>query len=208
MKSSSFVAAIAIAACMQTAGATVVDSADVNGLHTFRDTNTGRIWLDLNNFYDANGNSTFTAFGMVQAAQNAGFTVATGADLSPLLASLPLDSSGSLWSSYASVMGADSPRHVIWGTYNDGTLEDLGWGYAYVTETSWTMQANTVDPLLIAAGAPPGQQDLGLWAYLTASVVPEPDTLALVGVGLAGLLAGLKRRQGQEPVPSRGTLPA
>lgn len=200
MKSKSLIAAAAFIAVMQAAGATVVDSADVNGLHTFRDTNTGRIWLDLNNFFDANGNSIFTAYGMVFAAQSAGFTVATDADLLPLLGSLPLDSIGSLWSTYANVMGASSPRYVIWGAYNDGTLEDMGWGYAFVTEDSWTIQPNTVDPLLIADGAPPGRQDLGLWAYLigSASEVPEPDTLALLGIGIAGLLASLRRRRTKE----------
>ena len=47
----------------------MVDYADVNGLKTFQDTNTGNIWLDMNNFFDsATGTSTYTGNDMVAAA--------------------------------------------------------------------------------------------------------------------------------------------
>ena len=67
--------------------AAVIDSADVGGLATFQDTNTGRVWLELDNFFGK------TTTEMVAAAQSAGFTFATTADVHQLLDALPLTGS-------------------------------------------------------------------------------------------------------------------
>jgi len=79
----------------------VVDSADVAGFTTFQDTVSGRVWLDMDNFFFLGANpeplgpdlvdrSLYTGFEMIDAAQNAGFTFATRDDVSALLSTLPL----------------------------------------------------------------------------------------------------------------------
>lgn len=77
---------VAIASFMfaPTASAIVIDSADVNGFRTFTDTNTGRVWLDFDNFF----NMSFDM--MALSATNAGFTVADSTAVNELLASVPI----------------------------------------------------------------------------------------------------------------------
>lgn len=62
------------------ASATVVNSADVAGLNTFKDTNTNRVWLDLNNFYNAGANNSLNGL-IMSTSQAAGFTFATKSDV-------------------------------------------------------------------------------------------------------------------------------
>ena len=66
------------------AQAGVIDHADVGGFRTFQGTNTGRVWLDQNNFFDETTNQ------MIAQANAAGFTFARRSDVDALLGSLPL----------------------------------------------------------------------------------------------------------------------
>ncbi len=182
-----------VGAWTSAAQAGVIDAANVGGYRTFQDTNTGRIWLDIDNFFDRNtATSTFTGNDMIAAAQAAGFTFALEADVHQLLDSLPLD--GGEWSGYAAVMGYGAPRDLIWGLYQGDP--DAGYAFAYSSMTAWSFvpnQGGCLD-LISGCGNGPGAQDLGLFAYQTGDVqAPAPGALALLGLGLAGL-GGLRRK--------------
>lgn len=197
MKTKSAFAVIAtVMAVSGAAHAAVVDSANVAGLKTFTDTNTGRVWLDLDNFFDsASATTSTTPASMMTAAAAAGFTLASGTDLHQLLDSLPL--SGGEYSSYAAVMGSGQPRQLIWGLYGQGDTEVSGsryaWAYAFAGDSSWNFSGTPAwDANSIPNSA--GNQDLGVWAFQTAAV-PEPSTYAmlLAGLGMLGFTA--RRRQ-------------
>ena len=179
---------------MSGASAAVINSADVSGLKTFKDTSTGRIWLDMNNFFDVTSNNSVTGLQMISTAQAAGFTFAAKADVTQLLGSLPLGPGQ--WAGYAPVMGHGVPRQLIWGMYDDGNNNGLyGWAYAFASYTAWGYADDVANPSVIQNQGNPNSQDLGLFAFIEGgSDVPEPTSIALIGLGLAGLLAARRRK--------------
>jgi hypothetical protein len=173
--------------------AAVVNSADVGGYSTFSDTNTGRVWLDLDNFFDDAANIGTTGFDMITAAQSAGFTFATRSDVQALLNTLPLTSGE--WATYAPVMGYGRPRGIMWGMYDDGNGNPYGWAWSFSLDTSWNYLDNMEDGNTIANGGEGGATDLGIWAYQAGNAsVPEPSMMAIFGLGTMGLAYRARRK--------------
>lgn len=175
---------LCITLCLSTncAQAALVSSAPVDGLATFEDTSTGLVWLQLPDQFNMSYSS------QVAAAASAGFTVADFATVSALWADTDLGSGD--WASVEAIIGGSSSRALMWGNYADtlnGGGSPNGWGYAYGGDTSWSYY-NPND-----SGA---YSDLGLWAYETSSQqsgVPEPTSLALIGLGLIGAAAARRK---------------
>lgn len=156
------------------AHAGLVTHADVNGLATFQDTDTGRVWLKLPSLFSMDYAS------QVSTATTAGFAVASLTDVNALWASTP----GSSWDDVHAIIGGSSSRGLMWGNYADGGSN--GWAYAYTGSTVW----DHYNPN--SGGA---YSDLGLWAYQAGGTLPEPTSYALVAVALAGLGLAKRRRK-------------
>ena len=172
--------AFSLAAALTTK-ATVIDVAPTGGYGYFQDTNTGRIWLDMNTFFS-------TSYGsMLTTATGLGLTVADLADVQELLNSLPL--TGGEWPSYSAIMGSAPNRGLIWGGYDNGlpnTTYDYAWSYS--GDLSWNYDAVNHDYSVIENF---GQleADMNIWAYREGSAIPDcSSTIVLLALGAAGLV--------------------
>lgn len=153
------------------ANASIVSHAAVNGLNTFQDTTTGLVWLQLPDLF---GMDYAT---QVATANAAGFTVADFATIRALNdGSAFIHADLGNWSAIAAIIGSSATRALMWGNYSDGASN--GWEYAY-SNTQW---------LHYNPGTSAAFSDLGLWAFQSRrNDVPEPGTIALLGLGLLGL---------------------
>lgn len=176
---------LALFLAVHPASATIVNSGDIMGLTTFQDQNTGRIWLDLDNFF----NKTFND--MKATAVAAGFTVANYSDLNQLLSSLSDPHAN--WASYSAIMGEAPNRDLIWGGYDQTPGDNYhDWAFAYSSDSTWTYQANAYVNNVVPNGGS-READMNLWAYRESAVVPLPASLFLFGPGLAAV-AVLRRK--------------
>ena len=87
-------------------------------------------------------------------------------------------------------------RDLMWGIYEDGNSSDgISYSYKYGHNTDWFLAAN----VLLADGAFDNgvgdRQDMGAWV-VADSVVPEPSSLALLGIGGIALVGyGYRRKR-------------
>jgi PEP-CTERM motif len=189
MKTKMVVAALVASTLLGGAAqAAIVAGATINGIATFKDTNTGLNWARLDTYFNQTHNF------MAADVTSKGFTVATTTTLNTLLSTLPLN--GGQWGSYAAIMGKAPNRDLIWGSIAPvNTSGNIDWWYAFNGNISWQSAAN-VHPANAVPNVNSEVADMNIWAYTDGGgeVVPEPASWAMMiaGFGLVG--AAMRRR--------------
>jgi len=170
--------------------AAIIDLPETGGYGLFQDSDTGYIWLDLDNFYG------LSFYEMELIVTNLGFTVATKSDVETLLSNDPLDGTFATWSYYANIMGSAPNRNLIWGAYEDGRDPLYSYVSASENQNQWQFAIHTCafrsdvanEGSTTEEGEPLFITDMNIWAHsLTDIAVPIPATMYLFASGLLGL---------------------
>jgi len=170
------------------ASAAVINSSPIGSLTTFQDTNTGRIWVDLDNYFG------LSYLDMKADVESKGFIVADLAAVEQLLNSLPL--TGGEWPTYAAIMGRAPNRDLIWGAYLP-EISNVSWAWSFQNDGVWSFEDDTGFGLDVVPNAGGPDADMNIWAYTEngAGAVPEPSPLGLAGSAVMAMLALRLRRR-------------
>ena len=194
--------------------AAVINHSDVGGWRTFQDTQTGRIWLDLDSFTNASHyllNGIASTDDMRAAVAGAGFVAAREADVRQLLGGVQLQPSNSLiWSNLESILASNAGgtyygsqyglnEEVLAGFMLDDNSNSIFLAVGRETQPTWAFGSpgGNYDNMTFPANSYMGY---GLWAYFDENsgpnlAVPEPGSLLLVGLGLMMATAAPLRRR-------------
>jgi hypothetical protein len=157
---------------------------------TFTDTASGYLWRTLDQ-YDG------LTFAQAVAALPTGFRAATADEVAGLTAHAPANSA--TFAADAAAMGLSNAYDIIWGFYGDSS--HYVWR-EYWNDDSWSSDAsNKYGWYDFGYALPAGYSSPGLSLFAVdttppSSNVPEPATLAIVGLGLAGISLRRRSRQG------------
>ncbi len=168
--------------------AAIFDLPDVNGKGYFQDTATGKTWMDLDNFFGQ-------SYNIVNASLDlSGYHIATLFELEELAVSVD----PSMYETWYPIIGGTyeyySDPYIFYSQYNFRGLYDDGdvalkvglghFSYLSFNDTvyDWSFTSNYYSSTVIPADG------IGTWVVsdFQTAAIPEPMTLSLFGMGLAG----------------------
>lgn len=153
---------------------------------SFKDSNTGKIWLDLNTFRGVSAVFSNESFNSWQAKlSGTGFHIATSADMSDLFDSAPAEPA--LWESHSLIMGSPSSSRIL-GMYDDGSNKNtcpLAWKWS--NDSDWGLAHS-----LYSKDA---RDKFAIWTVSDSPVpTPIPAALYLFITGIVGISSLIRKK--------------